>query len=251
MIPFFGFYLHPHRVFESLSFFIGFRLYLQLKSKTTISEEKTVYVLIGAILGSFLGSMIVASLQDIPKLLHSVQVHGFFGILQGKTIVGGLLGGIIGVELSKKLSGQTQSTGDDMVIPLAIAMCIGRIGCFLTGLSDDTYGIPTSSFFGIDLGDGVKRHPTALYDIAFLLGTVYLIRLLFRQKPYEGFQFAFFATSYFLYRFGIEWFKPTIKPYAGLSSIQLTCLLGIAYYVAYFIHKQRRKKHAKSSLYIY
>jgi len=250
MIPFFGLLLHPHRVFESLAFFIGFRLYIKLKRKTTISEEKTVYVLIGAILGSFLGSLIVASLQDIPKLLNSVHVNGVLGILQGKTIVGGLFGGIIGVELSKKLSGQTQSTGDDMVIPLAMAICIGRIGCFLTGISDDTYGIPTTSFFGIDIGDGVRRHPTSLYDIAFLLSIVCLIRLLFSHKPYEGFQFAFFASSYFLYRFGIEWLKPTIKPYASLSSIQWTCLIGIAYYVVYFIQKQRRKKHAKSSVYL-
>ncbi|WP_245208831.1 prolipoprotein diacylglyceryl transferase [Gottfriedia endophytica] len=250
MIPIFGLHLHPHRFFESLAFFIGFRIYLRFRRKTTISEEKTVYILIGAILGSFIGSALVASLQDISKLTHSIETYGFVGIFQGKTIVGGLFGGILGVETGKKVAGHTKSTGDDMVIPLAVAMCIGRIGCFLTGLQDDTYGNPTSFIFGIDVGDGVKRHPTSLYDIAFLLVIVTVIRIFTHQKPYEGFQFALFCTSYFLYRFGIEFLKPTIKPYLGLSSIQWTCVLGLLYYSIYFIVK-RRMKYAESPVYIH
>ncbi|MFF2877312.1 prolipoprotein diacylglyceryl transferase [Gottfriedia sp. NPDC057991] len=251
MIPLFGMELHPHRVFESLAFFIGFRVYIKFRRKGTISEEKTVYVLIGAILGSLFGSLIVASLQDIPKLLLTVHSHGLFGIFQGKTIVGGLLGGIIGVELSKKLCNQTSSTGDDMVLPLCLAMCIGRIGCFLTGLTDDTYGIPTSNVFGIDFGDGIKRHPTSLYDIAFLCCLLFVIKYIFRQKPYEGFHFALFSASYFLYRFFIEWLKPTIKPYGEMSSIQITCLLGVLYYAIYFIYQRRRNYRAKSSVYVH
>lgn len=251
MIPFFGTSLHPHQVFESLAFFIGFRIYIKFRRKGTISEEKAVYVLIGAILGAFIGSMLVATLQDLPKLLQSIQTQGFLGAFQGKTIVGGLLGGIIGVELSKKLSNQKRSTGDDMVLPLCLAMCIGRIGCFLTGLTDDTYGLPTTSPFGIDVGDGVKRHPTSLYDIAFLFCLLFVIRFFFRQKPYEGFQFALFASSYFLYRFGVEWLKPTVKPYIGMSSIQLTCLFGVLYYIVYFIIQQRRKENAEPSVHVY
>src|SRR5690348_15765054 len=54
-------------------------------------------------------------------------------LFEGKTIVGGLLGGLIGVEIAKKLIGVTRSTGDLFVLPLITAMGIGRIGCFLTG----------------------------------------------------------------------------------------------------------------------
>ncbi|MBO9130805.1 prolipoprotein diacylglyceryl transferase family protein [Bacillus sp. 165] len=251
LIPFFGESLHPHRIFETLAFFIGFRMYVKLRRKETISEEHAVYVLIGAVLGALIGSTVVASLQDIPALVHNVHNHGFLGLLQGKTIVGGLFGGIIGVEIGKKLAGHQHSTGDDMVLPLAIAMCIGRIGCFLTGLSDDTYGIPTSSIFGIDVGDGVKRHPTSLYDIVFLLSLVMVIRWSARRKPYEGFQFALFSTAYFLYRFGIEWLKPSIKPYVGMSSIQWTCVLGVLYYVVYFIVQKRRMNYAQSSVHLH
>ena len=35
----------------------------------------------------------------------------------------------------------------------------------LAGLHDDTYGLPTALPWGIDLGDGVPRHPAPLNDI--------------------------------------------------------------------------------------
>ena len=95
----------------------------------------------------------------------------------GKTIVGALVFGMIAVELMKRYIGLQQSTGDLYAIPLALGIAIGRIGCFLTGLADDTYGVATSLPWGVDFGDGVHRHPTQLYEIAFLLA---LIPVLFR-----------------------------------------------------------------------
>ena len=62
----------------------------------------------------------------------------------GKTIVGALIFGLISVELIKRYIGLRQSTGDLYAIPLALGIAIGRIGCFLTGLSDNTYGTPTN-----------------------------------------------------------------------------------------------------------
>ena len=85
-----------------------------------------------------------------------------------KTIVGGLLGGWAGVELAKRLMRIRHSTGDAFVFPLILGMAIGRVGCFLTGLSDNTCGLPTRLPWGIDFGDGLPRHPAQLYDIVFL-----------------------------------------------------------------------------------
>jgi prolipoprotein diacylglyceryltransferase len=50
-----------------------------------------------------------------------------------------------------------------------LAMIIGRIGCFLTGIYEETYGIPTDSVFGMHLGDQYLRHPVALYEIVFVV----------------------------------------------------------------------------------
>jgi len=87
----------------------------------------------------------------------------------GKTIVGALVFGLIAVELFKRYIGLHQSTGDLYTIPLALGIAIGRIGCFLTGLSDNTYGTPAKLPWAIDFGDGIPRHPTQLYEIILLL----------------------------------------------------------------------------------
>ena len=60
----------------------------------------------------------------------------------GKSVVVGLLGGFVAVEWVKRRIGVRRSTGDLFVIPLAVGIAIGRIGCFLTGLDDHTHGLP-------------------------------------------------------------------------------------------------------------
>ncbi len=47
-------------------------------------------------------------------------------------------------------------------------MIIGRIGCFSMGVFEETYGIPTTLPWGMNLGDNYSRHPVALYEIIFL-----------------------------------------------------------------------------------
>lgn len=159
--------IHPHVLFESLSYFIGFRVYLWTRRPSEMSRLMSLQILAGTILGAALGAKLLFWLEDPAAAWEQLrQLHFLWG---GKTIVGGLLGGLIGVELTKKWVGWTRSTGDDFAYPLILGLCIGRIGCFLTGLDDHTYGMPTTWFTGIDFGDGIRRHPTQLYEIFFLL----------------------------------------------------------------------------------
>ena len=64
------------------------------------------------------------------------------------------------------------ATGDLLALPLVLGIAIGRIGCFLSGLEDQSYGVATALPWGVDFGDGVARHPTQLYEYRFspLLG---------------------------------------------------------------------------------
>ncbi len=80
------------------------------------------------------------------------------------------------VEPTKKWIGVRQSTGDSFVLSVLWGTAIGRVGCFLTGLSDRTYGIATTLSWGIDFGDGVARHPTQLYEIGFLIALFFALR---------------------------------------------------------------------------
>ena len=125
--------------------------------------------------GGAIGSKILFWLEDPQLTLHSLHNPAY--LAGGKTIVGALVFGLISVELTKRYIGLRDSTGDLYAIPLALGIAIGRVGCFLTGLSDNTYGTPTNLPWAINFGDGIPRHPTQLYEILFLLA---LIPILYR-----------------------------------------------------------------------
>jgi len=84
----------------------------------------------------------------------------------GRSVEGGLAGAIAAVELYKRSAGISARTGARFALPLAVGVAVGRIGCFLSGIEDFTYGTPTSLPWGHDFGDGVLRHPVQLYESA-------------------------------------------------------------------------------------
>ena len=146
-----------HFICETLAYFIGYRYYVYLRRNSTdlISSDNRLIIFIGAAFGAFIGSHLVGIFEKPASLPQFNLVY----LMGNKTIVGGMLGGLIGVELIKKRLGVTVSSGDLMVYPLILAMIIGRIGCFLTGLDDGTYGNPSSLPWAINFGDGIRRHP--------------------------------------------------------------------------------------------
>jgi len=184
--------------------------------------------MVGGIVGALLGAKGLVLLQHIDLLW--LDWHQWLWLmLQGKTVVGALLGGLLGVEVTKAYIGLAQSTGDAFVYPLLAGTAIGRIGCFLTGLSDRTYGIATTLPWGIDFGDGLPRHPTQLYEIVFLV-LLALVIWWRSQKPYRsGDLFQLYLAAYLGFRFLIDFLKPDFHPFLGISAIQLACLLGVLY----------------------
>lgn len=219
-----------HLFFEYLAFFVAFRyyVYLRKKSQDVISATNRLSIIIGAVFGALLLSRVVAFLED--PLFHYHQ--GFMHLLNNKTIMGGLFGGLLGVELAKKIIGEKQSSGDLFTLPIILGIIIGRIGCFLSGIKEFTYGSETNTIFGMDLGDGILRHPITLYEIVFLTILFILIyRLQQKQVNFtSGNYFKVFMILYFLFRFGVEFLKPNTFLFLGLSSIQYLCLICFFYY---------------------
>ena len=116
--------------------------------------------------------------------------------------------------------------------PLILAMIIGRIGCFLTGVHEETYGLPTTSIFGMHLGDEYLRHPVALYEIVFLLLLWIVLKTVENKEKYSsGFIFQLFMLSYFSFRLFLDFIKPKIDIIGNLGTIQLVCLSVIIYYI--------------------
>ena len=226
----FGVQLNIHLLFEYLAFFVGFRyyVYLRKRSNDTISSTNRLSIIIGAVFGAFLGSRVFGYLEYPIAISNLTEV---LQLLNSKTIMGGLFGGLLGVELSKKIIGEQRSSGDLFVYPILLAILIGRIGCFLYGTNDFTYGVETDFFLGMDLGDGIQRHPLSVYEILFLIALWVFLR--YKESQFEsnqGLLFRVFMIGYFSFRFLIEFLKPNEFLILGLSSIQYLCILCLLYY---------------------
>jgi len=219
-----------HPVCDVLAYFLGFQLYLYLKRRTPgplLTWEQNAWILVGCIFGAVIGAKVLAWMEA-PGLYWSLRndPNFWFG---GKTIVGGLLGGWIGIEIAKKALRITSSTGDLCVYPVILGMCIGRIGCFLTGLSDDTCGVRTQLPWGVDFGDGIPRHPAQIYEILFLLALGTAIWLKRASLTVPGMKFRWFMLGYLSFRLFIDFFKPHWVLFAGLSGIQWGCFFGLLF----------------------
>jgi prolipoprotein diacylglyceryltransferase len=225
---------------ETLGMFLGFRYFLYLRKQRgdKLPDSNRLWVIVGAIFGAVLGSRLLGALEDPAALQHSE--HPFMYIYQNKTIVGGLLGGLIGVESMKRVIGESHSSGDLFTYPLLLAMIIGRIGCFSMGVYEETYGVPTMLPWGMQLGDGLLRHPVCLYEIVFLLLLWWaLSRISKRYELISGARFQLFMIAYLLFRFLLDFIKPGFRYAFGLGSIQLACLAGLLYYIRTIISPSR------------
>ena len=229
-----------HTLTEIAALFIGFRYYIHLRKKQrdTITSENRTWIVIGAVFGAFFGSRLIGGLEDPVSMLQSKNI--FWHFYSNKTVVGGFLGGLAGVEIIKHFIKEKKSSGDLFTYPMILALIIGRIGCFSMGVYEDTYGVSSSLPWSMNLGDGISRHPVCLYEILFLaLLWTGLVRLENDYTLLSGARFKIFMITYCMFRFLLDFIKPHYTFGIGLSTIQLTCLAGLVYYYRYIIHPKR------------
>jgi phosphatidylglycerol---prolipoprotein diacylglyceryl transferase len=221
--------LPAHLVLEAFSYIVGFLAYRRLRQKfgDAVADSTRWSVITAGIAGAAIGSRMLFWLED-PRLT-AAHWHDAVYLLSGKTIVGGLIGGLFAVEWVKLLIGERNSTGDLFAPPVALGLAIGRIGCFLGGLPDNTYGTQTSLPWGVDFGDGVPRHPTQLYESLFALAVFFLLMHMMERPHLHGDVFKVFMVAYMTWRLAIDFLKPEVR-IAGLSGIQWACLAMLVYY---------------------
>jgi len=213
-------------------------LYLKKVNGDHIVSPNRLWIVIGATIGAFFGSRIIGGLENPAALVQSKNIFIYF--YSNKTIVGGLLGGLFGVELIKKIIKERSASGDLFTYPLILAMILGRIGCFSMGTFEATYGSPTLLPWGMNLGDNIPRHPVCLYEIIFLM--VLWLQIAQAEKKFSlqlGARFKIFMISYLIFRFCLDFIKPHYTFGIGLSTIQIVCLLGLIYYYRYMLHPEK------------
>lgn len=245
-----------HAAFELLAYVTGFAL-----SRSAWRREKRAFaarpdagwIAVAAILGAALGSKALFLLQYPDFAFARFPSAG--ALLGGKTIVGGLLGGLLGVEMAKARLRVADSTGDLFTVPVIGGLVVGRLGCLAAGLVDETFGLPTSLPWGFDFGDGVPRHPTPAYEIAFLLAFLAALRFLAPRLTHPGDTFRVFMAAYLAFRVAVDFFKPPFGPvasaaeaalprarlYGGLTAIQIAAACGVLYDAAVFLRRNLRR----------
>ena len=131
----------------------------------------------------------------------------------GKTIMAALIGGYLAVELAKRLLDMRIKTGDTFAVPLALAMAVGRWGCFFNGCC---YGVETTLpwgvWFAVPGADGtshlIKCHPTQIYEslFHFTMAMVLLWLTIRGLLPHQ--RLKLYLIAYGVYRFLTEYIRP-------------------------------------------
>ncbi len=171
-------------------------------------------------LGSITGAFFFGTLN-----LYLIDLHE-----AGRSVLGALFGAILMVELYKLKRGTKGSTGYIYVVPFSICIAVGRLGCFFSGIEDQTAGVSTGLPWGHDFGDGILRHPVQLYEslsmLAFLLFTLGMLR----NHPGFIIRYGFYlcAGFYAAQRFVWEFLKP-YAPIGPLDMFQYLCLAIVLY----------------------
>lgn len=198
-----------------------FRKQYHLSKPASLPEVHHHSYLLVLIIGLVVGSIFFGTLN-----IHLSGIVGF-----SKSLIGGIAGAIFLAEIFKKIVGVQGSTGFYFIPGLCVLIIVGRVGCYLAGLPDYTFGIPTEAPFGVDFGDGILRHPVQLYESFSML--VFLIVLLFSYKKQQSFWirygFYLFVLFYAGQRFIWEFLKPYATLIAQLNLFHLLALLMISY----------------------
>ena len=152
----------------------------------------------------------------------------------GRSIVGALAGAIAAVEIFKRARGISGSTGLIFVPAFATSVVVGRWGCFLAGLEDETFGTPSALPWAHDFGDGVMRHPVQLYEsvtmAAFLIVALVLIGR--RNEFFMRNGFYLLVLVYAGQRFLWEFLKPYGTVVGPFNLFHLICAGLVIYSIA-------------------
>ncbi|MDD2753702.1 MAG: prolipoprotein diacylglyceryl transferase [Candidatus Portnoybacteria bacterium] len=153
-------------LFAGLGFSVGYLLFYYLARKENLAPKKIAGLAVAIFFGAISGAWVLARLT----------AGG------GAAFMGGLIGAILfGWAYMEKAKIPFWKTADLFVLPMALGIGIGRIGCILI---NDHQGAPTNLPWGILWPDGISRHPMGIYES--LVGFGLLAVFWFLQKKIKN-----------------------------------------------------------------
>lgn len=219
-----GYPVESYPFFVFLGLVTGIVVYILQLRRDHIRNSNALYIAIFAIVGGTIGSKLTIVIMYWNELNSHPESYDI--LLSGRTIVGGLIGGAVGTFLAKKLFKIKERLGNQLAIPVAAGMAVGRIGCLLRG---SCYGQPTWLPWGIDFGDGISRHPTQIYEMIFDLSLAFFLAWRKTKELKPGELFKLFLNSYLSFRFLLEFIRVEKVSAIGLTEFQLLCVVSLIY----------------------
>ncbi len=187
-------------------------------------DDRLLAVYVAALVGAFLGAKL--SYVAAEGWLHFGAPDMWLQLATGKSILGALLGGYLGVEIGKKVVGYRAATGDWFATIAPLSIALGRVGCLLHGCCLGAVCEP--GWWTLRDAAGVARWPAVPVEIGFNLAAAALFALLRWRGNLTGQHFHLYMISYGLFRLAHESLRATPKLVDGFSGYQaLAALLAL------------------------
>jgi phosphatidylglycerol---prolipoprotein diacylglyceryl transferase len=210
----------------------GFLISRRTQQPLGLSRDERFAIGLGAFCGGMLGAKLPFVLLDWDGFL-----SGTAWFESGKTLMFGLVGGYFGVEAAKWALHITVKTGDSFAVPIAAAIAVGRLACFSVPCC---YGTATDLPWGVVFfDDGVRRHPTQLYESAFHFACAAVLAQLQARGLLRGQLVKLYILVYLAYRFVTEFIRPEPRLWLDLTIYQWAALAFAPVFVLWWVRDAR------------
>ena len=246
--------------FFTLAWIVGGVVYYREFRRLGWALEEMLMVMggciIGAVFGSYLFNAFFLGWEEVPKIISAFE----FG---GKTVLGAIAGGFLGVEIAKKKIGYPHSTGDAFALAIPLGHAIGRVGCLLGGCCYGTVcdlpwaiSYPEGSLLHvIHVSDGLipetaiaslAVHPTPVYEIIFNLGLFAFFYTKRGTYKVRGSMFRLYLAAYGLFRLLEEFIRGDSLPAETVifTPVQILLLVAVIYFGRQFYNNELKNNIA-------
>jgi len=237
--------IDTHSAFVALALAAAGLIFLVESRRRGQTDPRLAYLVLGALVGAAIASRLGTWAQhlDPSRNLNLVEQLAF----GHASMLSALVGAWAGVHVAKRISGYPLRSGDLFAPAVALAMAIGRLGCFFT----ENPGTPTGAEWGISLDPeaaarvgapaGVPLHPSFVYEIAFHVAAFTLLWLWLRHRPIAaGEILTLYIAAYGIFRFFVEFVRGNEVVWFGMSRPQLFLIVTIPLLLARIAYKASR-----------
>ena len=220
----FGMEVRWYGVIISAAMIIGVLLAIRNGKKEGFVEDHILDVSLLALPLAVIGARLYYVIFNL-ELYQDNWLSMFNTRMGGMAIHGGLIGGILGgLIICFKRKMNVLKVADIVAPSVILGQAIGRWGNFI---NQEAHGGPTNLPWGI-MVDGVKVHPTFLYESIWNLIIFVFLMKIFKNKKFDWQMASIYLIGYSIGRFFIEGLRTDSLMFGSFRVAQLISTLMIA-----------------------